>query len=138
MAIYTQVADRPQDSDCAVDIETFGNEICDAQEVRDFLAAIPEPASVTEARYKIITAFESGAIGAVEALNALDAHGCLEDANDFMLTFVVGYYARLGVPSSPPPETPPAAPAAAKGVRVTSKAADLAHALAPTRAGRPA
>ena len=116
-----------------VNILELGDEICRASEVRAFLDAIPEPPAVTEARWKIILAWESGAIGAVEALNALEAHGCLYDADDFMASFVAGTKSRLMLGDEQPPKTPPSPPEASKPVRVTSHAAGMIEALADAR-----
>jgi hypothetical protein len=116
----------------------FGVEISTRKEVRGFLDAIPEPPSVTEARYEIIRAYESGAMGAVEALNALEAYGCLRDPDDLMRPFVAGYYALAGVPTETSPETPDVAPEPAKTVRVTSHAYRGLDALAEARSGRTA
>ncbi len=119
-----------------VDMLEIAVELCPAGEVRRFLEAIPEPPSVTEARWSIILAWESGAIGAVEALNALEAHGCLYDADDFMASFVAGTKSRLPLGEQMPPETPPDHPGATKGVRVTSRASEMIEALADVRRAR--
>lgn len=124
-----------------VNILDIAVEICPASEVRTFLDAIPEPPSVTEARWSIILAWENGAIGAVEALNALEAHGCLYDADEFMASWVTGTKARLMLGDEPPaipPETPPVHPGSAKGVRATSHAQTMIEALAQVRSGRAA
>jgi hypothetical protein len=125
----------------AVNILELGVELCLAKEVRQFLDAIPEPPSVTEARFQVISAYESGAIGAVEAFHALDAHGCLNDADEVMRYFVRGYYASLGIPPTnypddPDPEPPATDPAAPKTVRVTSHAQGMLEALADVRKAR--
>lgn len=80
----------------------YGVEIVTRREVQTFLDAIPEPPAVTEARWQIILAWENGAIGAVEALNALEAHGCLYDADEFMASFVAGTKSRLLLGETPP------------------------------------
>lgn len=123
-----------------VDILDIAVELCPASEVRTFLDTIPEPPSVTEARWSIILAWENGAIGAVEALNALEAHGCLYDADEFMASWVTGTKARLMLGDEPPPAMPPEAspvhPGPAKGVRATSHAQTMIEALADVRRTR--
>jgi hypothetical protein len=118
------------------DVDMYAVEVVPASEVRAFLDAIPEPPHVTEARFEIIQAYESGAIGAVEAFNALEAHGCLTDADEVMRYFVSGYRASMGVPPAPPSESPQSHPTAPEAIRAASPAKELLDAVAGARLRR--
>jgi hypothetical protein len=100
--------------DCAVDITDFAVELCDASEVREFFASLPEPEpeAVTAARWDIFFAYESGAIGAVEAFKALEAFGCLKDPDEAMRALCAGYRVNLKLG-----ELPPVHPGAGNGAR---------------------
>lgn len=128
-----QVA-NPQDldTDKPWDPLDYGVEIVTRREVQGFLDAIPEPPAVTEARWNIIEAYESGAIGAVEALYALEAHGCLSDADAFMQAFVEGSKALLNLGSMP--ESPDVAPGLAESLPSYSPQPELLNVLAGVRA----
>jgi hypothetical protein len=139
MTAFTQVTpSRQRDVDSSVPFNPldFGVEIAKRSEVQAFLDAIPEPPHVTEARFEIIQAYESGAIGAVEAFNALEAHGCLTDADEVMRYFVSGYRASMGVPPAPPVESPQSHPTAPKPHRAASPAKELLDAVAGARMSR--
>jgi hypothetical protein len=88
-----------------VDITDFAVELCDASEVREFFASLPEPEpeNVTAARWEIIGTYESGAIGAVEAFKALEAFGCLKDPDEAMRALCAGYRANLKLGELPSP-----------------------------------
>jgi hypothetical protein len=135
---YTQTVHSHQDLSCSVEILGIddGVEIATRAEVQSFLDNIPEPPAVTEARFLIISAYESGAIGAVEAFNALEAHGCLTDADEVMRYFVSGYRASMGVPPAPPVESPQSHPTAPKPQRPASPAQELLDAVAGARLRR--
>lgn len=140
MSAYTQhtnVGQSPLDTAAPWNPLDYGVEIVRREEVQKFLDAIPEPASVTEARWKVIEAYESGAIGAVEAFRALEAYGCLHDADDFFQSYIVGARSRLLLGETPP-KTADVAPGQAKAVRVTSHAYRGLDALAEARSGRAA
>jgi hypothetical protein len=116
------------------DVDMYAVEVVPASEVRAFLDAIPEPVHVIEARWRYIDAWKSGAIGAVEALNALEAHGCLADAEEFMAAWVAGTEARLQLGTTP--ESPTAPPTAPEAIRPASPAQELLDAVAGARMSR--
>lgn len=111
----------------------YGVEIVTRREVQGFLDAIPEPPAVTEARWNIIEAYESGAIGAVEALYALEANGCLTDADDFLCSFIAGTKARLNLGETPS-VSPDVAPGLAESLPSYSPQPELLNVLAGVRA----
>jgi hypothetical protein len=119
----------------AVDIQYLATEICSADEVQNFLDAIPEPPSVTEARWQVIECYESGAIGAVEAFNALQAYGCLRDVDEVLQAFIFGTRSRLLL-GEMPPESPTAPPTAPEPHRAASPAKELLDAVAGARMSR--
>jgi hypothetical protein len=120
----------------AVDIQYLATEICSADEVHDFLANIPEPPSVTEARWEVIQAYESGAIGAVEAFNALQAYGCLRDVDEVLQAFIFGTRSRLLL-GEMPVESPPCHPTAPEPHRAVSPPAkELLDVVAGARMSR--
>lgn len=134
---YTQPIHSHQDLSCAVEIlgdDVVGVEIATRAEVQSFLDNIPEPLHVIEARWRYIEAWKSGAIGAVEALNALEAHGCIADAEEFMAAWVTGTEVRLQLGSIP--ESPTAPPTAPKPHRAASPAKELLDAVAGARISR--
>lgn len=103
-------------------------------EWNSFQCRLPvEPKADTNRRHAICIAFQSGAIGAVEAMYMLAADDLYGDPHYFISAFAAGIAA---LARETPPDSPPCHPGSAQGVRVTSHAQGMLEALADARTGR--
>ena len=81
----------------------LGTQICPANEVRNFLDNIPfERVPLWE----IITCWECGLIGTVEAFGALETNGLLKGPDELMRAFCIANRVEAGMPLTTPPEPP--------------------------------
>lgn len=109
-------------------------ELCPVSEVLSLIARAPIEPDLLEAKWNTIDAYESGAIGAVEALRYLEAIGAFGDADDLMRAYCAGVRACLVLEGPPSPTLPPPA---APGAR-SAPSEYLLDVLSSAREGRAA